>query len=218
MQNKFVLQDKVTKKIESDIENLFTKGYNDLCDEVVSSSDIAKCDRRIYYTLMGIDSQIDLHNRMHHSYIVKKWVDILSTVKYFQFVEKEVVVADHNYNLTSIVDIVGKIDDFKVILMVREVTKDTLSSNNAKRFDVVELLTQMWLIEVNDGLLVYEDMIDRKINIFHILPNVSVLNAVKEKMLYLVNCKLTGTMPEQKYETPDTNECKECCFADNCWR
>jgi len=218
MQNDFVLRDKFTKKFELDIETLFTNGYNDLCHEVVYSSYVAKCDRRVFYTLSGVESSVNLRKKMHHSYMIKKWVEILSKGKLFNFLAKEFIVADQNYNVTSTIDIAGKVNDLKVIFMVREVTEEVFKNEKARRFDVVELMTQMWLSEVNDGFLVYESLVEKSSCVFHIVPNVSVLNAVKEKLLYLRNCKLTGTLPEQKYENSDADECQECRFREECWR
>jgi hypothetical protein len=218
MQDRFVLRDKFSKNLKNDIENLFKKGYNNICHEMVSSSDITKCDRRIYYTLTGVDNQISLSERMHHTYMIQKWSDILSKIKWFKLIEKEFVVADHNYNISSTVDIVGSINELPVVVMVREVTDEIFQSEIAKRGHVIENVIQMWLAEINDGFLIYENNITKEHSVFHILPNVSVLNSVKGKLDALRDCKIIGTPPERKYETPDAKECQECCFTEKCWR
>jgi len=218
MPNDFVLCDKFSKTLQSDVEKIFEKGYNDINSEVVDSVDITKCDRRVYYKLIGVNTFCDKKRRSHHSHIVNKWEGFLLQAKTFELLDKNLIVADQNHNITSRIDIVGKFDDIPVALMIREVDKDTFQNNSVKRSHVVELMTQMWLVEVNDGFLVYEDIEDKKINMFHILPNVSVLNAVKQKLLALGKCKMAGTLPERKYETSDSKECQECCFAEKCWR
>jgi len=218
MQNDFVLRDKFSKSLKDNVEKLFQKGYNDICHGVVSSSDITKCDRRMYYTIMGIDNPVSLSESMHHTYMIQKWSDILSRDKSFKLVEKEFVVADHNHNITSKIDIIGRIEDLPVVVMIKEVTDETFQSNQTKRQHVIEVMVQMWLSEINDGFLIYESIISKRHNVFHILPNVSVLNAVKNKLLNLRDCKIIGTPPERKYEAADANECQQCCFTEKCWR
>jgi len=218
MQNNFVICDKFSKNLQEDIEKTFNKGYNDISNEVIMSSNITRCDRRIYYELIGVETSGSKFEELHKTYLIKKWVDILLKTKTFEIINSNVMVADHNYNIVSEIDVIGKFSGAPVVIMIKEVEESTFLNNSTKRLHVVEIMVQMWLSEINDGFLIYENILTKRHNVFHILPNVSVLNAVKQKMIILRDCKVIGKLPERKYETPDSNECKECCFTDKCWR
>lgn len=218
MQNDFVVCDKFSKILQEDIEKTFNKGYNDISNEVVMSSNITRCDRRICYELIGVETSGNKFKELHKTYLIKKWVDILLRTKTFEIINSNTIVADHNYNIISEIDVIGKFSGVPVVIMIKEVEENTFLNNSTKRSHVVEIMVQMWLSEINDGFLIYENILTKRHNVFHILPNVSVLNAVKQKMIILRDCKIMGKLPERKYETPDSNECKECCFTDECWR
>jgi hypothetical protein len=218
MQNDFVLHDKFSKKIKDDVENLFEMGYTFISHETISSSEITQCDRRIYYKLMG-ESPLSFGKKgKHRSYMLDKWIDVLSRIDDFEFLEKDYTVANSECNVVSQVDIYGKLDDIPIIIMVQEVDQETFQKDKAKRNHVIDLMTQIWITQVQDGFLIYESLITKEFNVFHILPNNSVLNSIKEKLRNLWDCKILGTMPERKYETSDSKECQQCKFIDICWR
>jgi hypothetical protein len=217
MENKFVIYDKHTKKIEEDIEISLKRGYNDLGGETISSSEITQCDRRMYYSMIDFQNVGSRNKVLHESYMVSKWCDILRQGSIIDILEKEFLVADRNFNICSTIDIVGKMLETPVVIKIREINNEDYASKIAKRPHVIEIMVQMWLAEINDGFLIYENSLTKEYNVFHILPNASVLNAVKSKLLKLIDNKNMGILPERKYEASSANECKKCVFVGRCW-
>ena len=218
MKDKFVLKDDHVKNLQSDIEKTLKNGYNDLCGSNIISSDITKCDRRLYYAMVNSDIHFSKKKEVHKSALIHKWCGILDYGDLLEVMETEFLAADCNHNVYSVIDIIGNISEIPVVINIEEISDEDFSSGNAKRKHVIDTMIQMWLAEVNDGFLIYENLFTKEYNIFHILPNVSVLNAVKKKLINLSNSKISGTLPERKYETSNSKECKECSYCDRCWR
>jgi len=217
MEAKFVIQDEHTKTFKNAIEKVFKRTYNDICTGVINTSEITKCDRKIYYRITTTEDSKDLKLDKHRKVMIDKWHEILKNSGYDP-IESYYHASDHNYNIFAKIDFICRISELPVVLMVEEVDNLTFKNAIAKRPHVVQLMTQMWLSEVNDGFLIYEDALTKEINVFHILPDVSVLNAVKGKLRTLRSNKMMGILPERKYETSNSKECRECCFIDRCWR
>lgn len=217
MQNKFVIKDQFTNYFENSLDKALSSGYNDLQTGVVNSEDITKCDRRIYYSVTSLDFPKNKNLKIHNDFLVFKWVKILGKIENIKVLETNYVVADHNYDFVSKIDIIANILEQRAILMVKEVSEDKFKEGVASRTHAVDLMSQMWLSEVNDGFLIYENVITKGYSIFHILPNFSVLNAVKVKLKDIQQKKMSGILPERKYDKPDANECQVCKFRDKCW-
>jgi len=217
MKNKFVIYDKYTKKIKEDIEISLKRGYNDLGGEAIDSSEVTRCDRRMYYSMIDFKNVGSRSKAVHESYIVSKWCDILQQGRTVDILDKKFLVADSNFNVCSVIDIVGRMLETPIVIKIKEINDEDYSSKVAKRPHVIEVMVQMWLSEINDGFLIYENSLTKEYNVFHILPNASVLNAVKSKLLKLIDSKNMGILPERKYETSSANECKECVFLGRCW-
>jgi hypothetical protein len=217
MPNDFVLTDKFSNFLDKGIEKVFETRYNDVFSESVNGSDITQCDRRIHYKLMGEGPPRNRSEDRDRDYFLMKWACTLREAEGFDLLNKQFLVADHNYNVSSFVDFVGSINSLPVVLKVEEVSDTIFQSKNAKRPHVVELMTQMWLAEINDGFLIYENAVSKMHSVFHIVPNVSVLNSVKNKLRTLTETKLLGIPPERKYEASDALECQKCFFVGKCW-
>jgi hypothetical protein len=212
----FVKKDKFSTFLKEGVDKVIQNSYNDIDSEVIDSSEVTQCDRRIYYKLIN-GSVTKTHSvSMHKETLITKWISILAQIKGLKIMEYSTMVADHNYSLVSTVDMIGKMEDLPVVIKLIEVKNETFQNDKAVRKHVVDVMSQMWMAEVSDGFLIYENMLSKEFNIFHILQNVSVLNAVKSKMKSLQEKKMLGILPDRKYETLST-ECSECCFKDKCW-
>jgi hypothetical protein len=213
----FVKRDQFSTFLQEGVDKVIKSGYNDINSEIVSSSEVTQCDRRIYYSLVGVDQLKKQSIRIHKKALIHKWSSILGKIKGFELVGTGVTVADHNHSVTADIDVVGKLHDRPVAIMVVEVDDETFQNDKAVRKHVVDIMSQMWMAEVNDGFLVYENILSKKFSMFHILPNVSVLNAVKQKLKGLQEKKMLGILPDRKYEA-FAKECRECRFTERCWR
>jgi hypothetical protein len=168
--------------------------------------------------MLNSDIHFSKKKAFHKSHLINKWCEVFESGELIEIMETEFLAADCNHNVYSVIDIVGNISETPVVINIEEISNEDFLSGSAKRKHVIDTIVQMWLAEVNDGFLLYENSFSKEYNIFHILPNVSVLNAVKKKLISLNDSKITGTLPERKYETSNSKECKECRYCDRCWR
>jgi len=211
-----VKKDKSTKIIEDCIRKDSKAGINDLNSEVFYSSDITKCDRRIIYKAIGTPHINNVMKELHDEYIVKKWVQIFNDLKGIEVVDTGTLVADHNYNLTGKIHLVINVDGAVAVIMIQEVSSE-LFKKGTSRNHIINLMSQMWMAEVNDGFLVYENVDDKDFSIYHVTHNISVLNSVKSKCKDLQEKKMLGILPERKYEDISNDECSSCEFKAICW-
>lgn len=218
MQNNFVLNDEITEDLEKRINFLLEPNKNDILSELFFSEDIAKCDRRVYYkstTLSIVKNRRELYDR---NFLIKKWSFIIRKLSGIEVLEEFYEVSDHNYNYTSTVDIVAKINDCNVVIMIQEVDNDLFNRKNVLRHHVLQVMSQMWLIEVNDGLILYENKDTKEFTFYHIIPNKSVISAIKAKLKLIFQQKQMGILPERKYTLETSKECQECEFKKICWK
>jgi CRISPR/Cas system-associated exonuclease Cas4 (RecB family) len=211
-----VKRDKSAKTIEECLQKEMEAGINDLNLEVFYSSDVTKCDRRIIYKAIGTSHDINMNEKIHEEYIVKKWVSIFNNIKGVEVVDTGTIVADHNYNLTETIHCVINVDGAVAVIMIKEVS-DELFKKGASRNHIVDLMSQLWMAEVNDGFLIYDNKDSRDFTVYHVIPNVSILNTVREKCSDLISYKISGILPERKYKDSKGDECSSCEFRKMCW-
>jgi hypothetical protein len=216
MLSNVVKKDKSSKIIENCITQKIKAGINDLDSEVFYSSDITKCDRRIIYKAIGTPHETNVMKELHDEYIVKKWVQIFNDLRGIEVVDTGTLVADHNYNLTDKIHFVINVDGAVAVIMVQEVSSE-LFKRGTSRNHIISLMSQMWMAEVNDGFLVYENVDSKEFSVYHVTHNISVLNSVKSKCKDLQEKKMLGILPERKYDDISNDECSSCEFKEKCW-
>lgn len=209
--NTFYCSDKSCDFLNMQISNKLGRGV--ICDSL-NSEQITGCDRKIFYQITGEKTDDIFFSEVSKSFLVKKWVSIFEGVKKFEVLDSLKVFADQNYNVHAEIDIVGKMAGFPTILIIKKV----IGFHKPKRRELVDAITKMWLSEVNDCFIIYDNVIEDNYKIIRIIPNENLLNGIKNKLKKIKLNKLSGVAPKRKYESIDSIECKKCFFKEKCWR
>ena len=182
---------------------------------------LTECPRRLLYRCNGTDhsplkSYLDLQSDIS---IKNKWIKIFGSSHKIK-VQDKVVVADATFNITGSPDIVF-VRDYGVYLgqikpVSNEVFKRIILTGSLKK-DVVETIIYIWLMEIKDGFLLYDNKDNGGYLVVHVLPYKPIIKTVKEICKRLISQKIDGILPERRYKFCDANECQVCEFKDKCW-
>ena len=220
---KFSLQDELTALVESLIKK---ENRPSVTGTGFKPSEVTQCHRRLIYRILGEKpykdqiSRVSYLEEVNNKFLRKKWREILDSCKRIKILEVEPTVADCNYNITDIVDIVANIDGIISAVKIHGVENSYFSKiqkNGALRKHVIEVMIQMWLLEINDGLLIYENKNNQSYVIFHVKPYEPIISSVRKKCLGLRKYKITGGLPERSYSVKTSKECEQCEFKQPCW-
>lgn len=188
--------------------------------EVFNSAYLTECDRRILYRSRGEKTEDKLPIGIDDGESLKnKWSNFFEKSIKINMIRKAFLVADCNYNIAGDIDNVVKIGDVFFVVMIKDLpSKDfNRAENKAFRKDVVETMINMWLSEIQNGILIYEDRNTGIFSVYHIVPYVQIIEACKKKCLKMVAFKMKGGLPERPYKNNDEKECAMCEFKKVCW-
>lgn len=216
MLNNHVKSDNVSTFFKNKVDLLVKSGYNSLDNEIIFTNDITQCDRRLFYKVSDQYSKSYLV-KMHNEALSKKWRAYLEKVKGVDVLATNFTVADHNCGLTGIVNLIISASDKKILVMIKEVDNDFFNSKRTVRKHIVDIMSQMWLAEIDDGLLIYENVETKEFSMYHILTHPSVLMSVDKKAKDIQRQKVLGVLPERKYDSKTSSECVSCEFKEKCW-
>jgi hypothetical protein len=215
------IKDNVTEIFSNIIIEENKRRNFDFSREVFNSCCLTECDRRILYKSRGEALEITLEfDKIDTQEAIKnKWNNFFSKSIKFSLLDKDVIVADCNYNLKGKIDGVLKIGNANFAVMIKALSeKDFVNAEkNAFRKDVIETMVNMWLLEINDGILIYENKNDNKLSLYHIIPFVQLIEACKKKCLSMLNFKMKGDLPNRPYKNNSSKECSICEFKTKCW-
>jgi len=220
---KFVRKDEDSMILESLIRENNEEHSTNYPTSVFDPSHVTECPRRMIYRANGCVSEKNIsysliHNRM---FIKKKWLDFLESCRSIKVIDRNVVTADCHYNISGKADAVLKIGDRVYVSQIHPVSHDEfvqLKKNGAFKKHVVELILYIWLTELKDGLLLYENQNTNDHMIFHVKQYEPIIRSVRKKCLKLMEDKIHGIVPPKPYESIDSNECVSCEFTKICWQ
>ena len=219
--SKFVKTDEVTSLFDSLIQKENDSKLSIFPSCVFHPSHLTECHRRIIYRANGCKHNLNSYLvTIDDNFTIKKWVEYFSKCKSIKMVGSNVVVADGHYNISGNVDTILNINDCNYVIKIQPVCEDNFEQINTKgaiKKHVVELIVYMWLTELKDGILLYENKNTNKYVVFHIKPYDPIIKAVLKKCLALMENKIQGILPERPYKVVDANECKLCEFSKQCW-
>ena len=118
------------------------------------------------------------------------------------------------------IDAILKIKDCLFVLLVKSLSEDEYASvakDGAIKRHVIELMLLMWLAEVQNGILLYENKNTQDYNIFHVLPYKAIITSAKNKCLKLLGNQMKGTIPLRPYTQRNEKECSLCEYQVVCW-
>lgn len=216
---KFIKQDNLTKHFNDmvkDIQFSPTPLYN----SVFSSAHITECPRRLIYRNRGLAENKESYSDLQTQLFIKdKWISCFEKMRQIKVLDKHCVVSDCNYNIKGIVDAVINISDLNVVIQIQAISNDEfieiLKTGSLKKH-VVETMINMWLIEIKDALLIYENKNNQEYISFHIEYFHPLIESVKEKCLALFSAQMKGKIPKSPYLEQNGKECKQCEFKTIC--
>jgi len=207
----FVTRDKLTDYIESLIEN--NKIHTNKTS--INPNSITECTRKLIYRTSTTTNEQD--NCFAH--LKKRWIKMLKDSTKVEIAVSE-VLSDCNYNLSAVADAFIKINDKISVLKIQPVTEEDFNkvqNKGAIKKHVIDLMCQMWMAEIDDGILLYDDVFSCKYMVYHVTLYRPIIESIKRKALQLVDHQIKGTLPEKPYKDKNSEECAGCQFINKCW-
>lgn len=219
--SKFVKKD----EISSLFDFILKEGRKKLHQYPSSSFDpsrLTECPRRIIYRANGCSSEnLDTYLSTHHElFAKKKWIEYFESCKSINVLYKNAPLADCHYNISGNIDVVLKIGGCNYVVSIMELNQEDfikLGKNGAFKRHVVEVMIYIWLMELHDGLLLYENKNNNDYSIFHVKLYEPIVRSIIKKCLDLIENKMQGIIPKRPYDKKESNECLVCEFSKKCW-
>jgi hypothetical protein len=196
--------------IEEDIKNI-----SPIIDGTFNPSNIVECPRKIMYKSMGETNNHKIDDKIFKN----KWLDFFSKSTNIKLINRDVLVVDCNYNLGGKLDAILNINDIKSVLKIYFINDNDFSLVKEEAFKkhVMETMTYMWLTEIKNGLILYENKNTGEYLAFHVIPYKSIIESIKKKFSILFKQKIKGEMPSKPYDSCESDECKLCECKQKCW-
>ncbi len=200
-----------------------------ICPEILESfkpEHSTQCDRRILYRVLAYESDFKIpeeDNIEKRNYYFNKWNGIFNSDENVQVLESDVLVSDMVYNVSGRIDMTLHFENHNImsICMIRGVGDDTFKmilENGPLKKDVITDMTYMWLAEIPNALMIYENFSQEQFEMFHVKPYNPIIQAVRDKYKGLMPYKLHGKLKDRPYENPESKECMGCEFKNQCWK
>lgn len=218
---RFVFTDDLCLSIKNHEKNENKRRNSSFNVEVFSPERCTECDRKILYDVYDGQAQTQIseaQNNLRH-----KWASLMMRMPNVILHGVAVEFSDVKYNLHGSVDMILEFEnrDIKAIGMVREVDAETMSKIREKgpmRKDVLTDMMYMWLSEIPNAIMIYEDSKNREVEIYHAVPYNAIIETTREKFGRLVDYKLHGLNVERPYSNQDNKECSSCRHKVKCWK
>lgn len=210
--------------IKSAVDKYFIK-RNSICkiQSLFNSSEITQCPVKLYYKSTGL--KVDDINKgnvigISEIFIKRKWIQILKKLEGISILAEDVQLSDSNYNLSGKADAVVLIENKKYILNVFPVKEDVfinVNKNGAIRKNVIEIITNMWLAEIKEGLMLYENKNSDEYLVLKVKLFKPIIESVKSKASLLFKKIFENKTPDMIYKNSENTECESCLFVSKCW-
>ncbi|MEI7943133.1 MAG: hypothetical protein WCH76_08265 [Candidatus Riflemargulisbacteria bacterium] len=219
----FVKIDAVSSRLETLMQQYAEKKSIISFSNSFNADTITECPRRLVYRAMGGSTSLDANKFLKDRaafFCNNKWYEYLSECKSIRLIDTNLSVADCNYNIVSNVDVVLRIDENIYAVKIESVDSanyQNVQKTGAFKKHVVAVMVEMWLAEINNGLLIYENKDNNNFVVFHIEPYSPMIKSIAKKCEMMFDCKISGILPEKPYKEKKSNECTVCEFKDRCW-
>lgn len=214
--------DNLCPDILQKISNFTQKIPIEIPTRFFNPDEITECGRKIVFKTYQTHKTISNSENYANKYVKEKWADILNNTQGIRIIDKNVIVADCNYNIQSSVDFVASLTEHNgldIIIYIKSLPTINFETkgNIYSRKDIVRVMIDLWLIEMNNGFIIYENRNTLDCHIYRIIPSLAIINAVKSKCLSLFSNCSHGTVPNRPYKDSSTKECQMCEFLKKCW-
>ncbi len=225
MQNKFVKSDtKLISMIEKLKDEEIKRRNLSFNHEVFHTRHSTQCPRRTIYRVNATTqvnaTPISFNEENNCQYVKKKWVDFFSNTRGIILRDKNVVAADCNYNLIGQADAIIEVENVVSVLLIEALNPSeykTSIETKGLRNNIVDLMMVMWLTEIKNGILLYENTSNQEHYVLHVIPYQPIINSVVKKYVELMNSKLFRILPDRPYEDNSNEECLKCEYNKTCW-
>ena len=219
----FVKKDSVSASVECRLREHFFSATA-IISSTYDPKHITECPRRMLYRCKGTNYNtggINKREQEANRNRIWEWITLFRACKGIRVHDTELSVSDCKYNLVGKLDFVIGIKDTLLATVVHSVDNDSflkIQEKGAIRKDVIELMVYMWLTELSDGLIIYENRNNFEYTTFHIKPYKPIINSVIKKCKMLDKHEVEATMPDRPYKTKDESECIQCEYWKECWQ
>jgi len=220
----FVKSDELSKNIATKMQLSRDKKTNRRFQKTFHPDELTECGRKLIFCTREINSlqSNNYGEDLTQKYSKLKWIDLLSESDEIKVLDKFVEVSDVNYNIVSEVDCVIKIEDLPVVVLIKSLNSNDFANivkNGIPRKDAVRIIVDMWLIEIPDSIIIYENRDSLEVKIFHVIPYNAIINAVREKSRILWDCIVNESIVDRPYKDSEkSKECQSCSYKDRCWK
>ena len=212
MKSSFVKQDGISISLSKDLHADNEKRSNANKRTVFNPSQITQCPRRMFYRTRGIEHKCDnsFLEEISLKSLADKWIYRFKKCNSIKLIDEHILVAHAQYNLNGTVDAYVEFINEMYMVKVKPANINEIKDKGAKRKDVVEVVTYLWMAELQDALLIYDDMAGRGYEIFHVEPYAPIINTVKNKCSNLIQSQLSGVEPPRLKGVTVSSEVEEC--------
>ena len=184
---------------------------------------LTECPRRLTYKISGYDYDNSgaWIKKKHQEAIRDKWIAILSKSKEVRVIKKRSLIGDVSSNIAGILDAFIEIDNIHFCVKIKAIDSndfDLIKEKGPFRTHVIELMVCMWLAEVEDGILVYEDNSSQLFQVFHSKLYEPFIKSITAKCKKLMEYQVRSKLPPipADYKKRDARECLKCEFINTC--
>ena len=216
----FVRQDELTNRLRSLLTGENEKRSTILINGSFDPAELTECPRKLFYKATGPHHGATYFSQNTQSFVREKWLSYFDKCSRIRVAKKHIVATDRNYNISGYADAVIEIGEYLAVITIKGVEAsiyEIIKEQTARKKDIVELMIYSWLLEIKDGILIYENLNNQEYIIFHIIPYRPIIESIKKKCLDLFCMKSKLVEPERPYKTKASKECKKCQFNIKCW-
>lgn len=223
--NAFAIRDNASYTLEGFMRLITTyKVSSNTSSMIFHPDELTECGRKIIYRKRN--HKCHFCNNAEYSYdkFAKcRWISLLKQCSDIKVLDSDILANDMKYDVVTKIDCVIEIpsmDDLQTVVYIRSIPSsifENVKKNGALRKDIVRIMTDMWLIELINGMIIYEDRDSLDFIIYSVLPQNAVINSIKARAKQLYEHLINTTIPLRPYKNHDTKECGECEFFKMCW-
>ena len=179
---------------------------------------IHECSRRLIHRARGEKPASNSYmSDLGLSCFKNKWLSIFEKIPDINLIASWVDCCDQKRNIVSVVDCIVEFEEIKYcvnfIPMGDKLYKQTKKDGFIKR-DVVKITCDMWMTEIYNGIILYENTITGEYSIFRINFVKDVAKEIIKKCDDLLLCFLYDKLPDK---IEDRTQCRVCEFNHKCW-
>lgn len=216
----FSKQDELSDMIKNLLKEEIKRRNSAKYIELITSCNITECDRRLLYRSSRVkpEKYEDAMEILSQETAKNKWLDFFDKSRKIKLKDRHLTVAEEEYDINGCVDGVIKIGDLLAALLIKSIPDKKFHevSSGAVRKDVIELMSYIWLLELKNGILLYENRNNNDFCIYHVSKYQPIIDAIKQKGKKLLSMRMKGVIPERPYAKKE-KECLVCEFYSKCW-